>query len=83
MTTIADRLKKIVADYHGLDAATLTAETRFDEDIKSDSLERVEVLMQVEDAFGIEISDEDGVKVATIGDAIAIVERTIKVESPS
>lgn len=73
--TVETRIKKVVADYFGRDPDALTPTTTFDGDLGSDSLERVEVLMAVEDEFQIEIDDADGVKVASIGDAIALVER--------
>lgn len=63
---------------HGLETSKITAESTT-EDLGLDSLDKVEFVMAVEDAFSIEIADEDAEKVMTIGDLTTTVERYLAV----
>lgn len=76
--TTEDRVRAVVAEYIGKDRAAITAASRLDEEIATDSLERIEILMQIEDEFEVEIQDDDALKLVTIGDAIALVERLVE-----
>lgn len=74
----AERVRKIVADHFGRSLETLRDDHTFDDDLRSDSLDLVEVAMAIEEEFNIEISDDDLAYVDTIGDAVALVDRLTK-----
>jgi acyl carrier protein len=69
-----EELKKVVVELLGVDAAKVTREARFREELEADSLDLVELIMAFEDKFGTEISDDDAQKIATVGDAVAYIE---------
>ncbi len=71
---ILERLKEIVAEQLEIEAETITAETRLNEDLNADSLDVVEMLMALEDEFGVDIPDEEIEKMKTIGDVVAFIE---------
>ncbi len=64
-----ERLKKIVVEQLGVDEADVKPEAAFVEDLNADSLDLVELIMSLEEEFGMEISDEDAEKIKTVGDA--------------
>jgi acyl carrier protein len=72
--TTFDRIKAIIVELLGVDAAKVTPEARFREDLEADSLDLVELIMQFEEEFGGEISDEDAQKIKTVGEAVKYVE---------
>jgi len=65
-----DRVKEIIAKELEVDAKQLTAEAKFIEDLGADSLDIVELVMALEDEFGLDIPDEDAEKMKTVGDAM-------------
>ncbi len=65
-----DRVKEIIAKELEVDAKQLTPEAKFIEDLGADSLDIVELVMALEDEFGIDIPDEDAEKMKTVGDAM-------------
>ncbi|NGP44158.1 acyl carrier protein [Bacillaceae bacterium SIJ1] len=69
-----NRISKIVVDRLGVDEATIKPEASFKDDLGADSLDVVELVMELEDAFDMEISDEDAEKIATVGDAVTYIE---------
>lgn len=71
---ILERLKEIVAEQLEIDAETITEQTRLNEDLNADSLDVVEMLMALEDEFGVDIPDEEIEKMKTIGDVVAFIE---------
>ncbi len=71
------RLRKIVADRLGVDEAQIVPEASFVEDLKADSLDLVELIMSLEEEFGIQIPDEDAEKIRTVGDAMAYLEERL------
>ncbi len=73
-----DDVKAIIIDLLGVDAAKVTMEARFREDLEADSLDLVELVMAFEDKFGSEISDEDAQKIKTVGDAVTYLEAHAK-----
>lgn len=73
-----ERIKKIIVELLGVDPDKVTPEARFREDLEADSLDLVELIMQFEEEFGGEISDEDAQKIKTVGEAVAYVEERMK-----
>jgi acyl carrier protein len=78
MSDIADRVKKIVVEHLGVEAAQVKEDAKFIDDLGADSLDTVELVMAFEEAFGIEIPDEDAEKIATVKDANEYIEKHSK-----
>jgi acyl carrier protein len=74
MSSVADKVKKIVVEQLGVSEDQVTPEAKFIEDLGADSLDQVELVMALEEEFGSEIPDEDAEKLTTVGDAIKYVE---------
>lgn len=74
MTDTFEQVKKIIVELLAVDPSKVTTEARFREDLEADSLDLVELIMEFEDEFGGEISDEDAQKIATVGDAVQFME---------
>ena len=66
----AERVKEIIVDQLGVDAAAVTEEATFIDDLGADSLDTVELVMAFEEEFGIEIPDEDAEKLTSVGKAV-------------
>lgn len=69
-----EKIKEMVAENLGVDADTITAESNFKEDLGADSLDLFELVMALEEEFGVEIPTEDLEQIATVGDVIKYVE---------
>ncbi len=70
MSNIADRVKSIIVEKLGVEESEVTPEASFTNDLGADSLDTVELIMELEKAFNISIPDEEAEKIATVGDAI-------------
>ena len=77
MSELAERVKTIIADQLMVEVSEIHDESSFVEDLGADSLDTVELIMEFEDEFGIEVSDEDAEKISTVGDAIAYLEKLV------
>ena len=70
MASTEERVKQIIVEQLGVDEGEVTPTASFVDDLGADSLDTVELVMAFEEAFGIEIPDEDAEKIATVKDAI-------------
>jgi acyl carrier protein len=67
---VNEKLRKIIADQLGVEEERVTAEAHFIEDLNADSLDLVELIMSLEEEFGVKISDDDAAKILTVQDAM-------------
>jgi acyl carrier protein len=72
---IEEKVKEIIAKQLGVNSAEVVPEASFVEDLGADSLDTVELVMAFEEAFGIEIPDEDAEKIAKVKDAIEYINK--------
>ena len=72
---VRDKVKQIIVEQLGVDEAEVTETASFVDDLGADSLDTVELVMALEEAFGIEIPDEDAEKIGTVKDAIEYIEK--------
>ncbi len=75
---IEDKVIKIVADQFEVPADKITTKSLFTDDLKADSLSVVELVLAIEEAFGLEIPDEDAEKIKTVGDVVNYVKARAK-----
>jgi acyl carrier protein len=74
MASIEERVTAIVVDVLGVDEGRVTPDASFRDDLEADSLDLVELIMQFEEEFESEISDEDAQKIETVGQIIAYIQ---------
>jgi acyl carrier protein len=74
MASIAERVKQIIVEQLGVDEAQVEDNAAFVDDLGADSLDIVELVMAFEEAFELEIPDEDAEKIATVKDAVTYIE---------
>ena len=75
--TIFEELKSIIVDQMGVNPDEITMDTDIIKDLSCDSLDMVEMLMEVENRYGFEVDDSDVTSLATIGDVVKYIESKI------
>jgi len=81
MATVEEQVKQIIVEQLGVDEAEVTAKASFVDDLGADSLDTVELVMAFEEAFDVEIPDEEAEKIRTVQDAISYIEAHAKAKS--
>ena len=74
MAAVADKVKSIIAEQLSVDEEEVTPDASFADDLGADSLDTVELVMALEEEFGIEIPDEDAEKITRVKEAVEYVE---------
>jgi acyl carrier protein len=74
MSDTLSRVKSIIVDRLGVDEAKVVPTATFKDDLGADSLDVVELIMELEDEFDTEISDEDAEKIKTVGDVVTYID---------
>ncbi|MDN4592418.1 acyl carrier protein [Polycladomyces subterraneus] len=74
MADTLERVKRIIVDKLNVDPSEVTPEASIKEDLGADSLDVMDLVLELEDEFEMEISDEDAEKISTVGDIIAYIE---------
>ena len=80
MSEIADKVRKIIVGQLGVDPKEVTDQASIVDDLGADSLDVVELIMELEDEFGLEVSDEDAEKISTVGEVIAQIEKAVQAQ---
>ncbi|MDR1758655.1 MAG: acyl carrier protein [Bacteroidales bacterium] len=78
MTEINDKVRALIAEKLSVDIADVTPEKSFTNDLGADSLDTVEMVMEFEKEFDVEIPDDQAEKLTTVGDAIAYIESKLQ-----
>ena len=74
MSSVEERVKKLICEQLGVKEEEVTAEASFVEDLGADSLDTVELVMALEEELGIEIPDDEAEKIATVEDAVSYID---------
>ena len=77
MSEIESKVKAIIVDKLGVEESQVTLDASFAADLNADSLDTVELIMEFEKEFNITLPDEDTQKIATVGDAVAYIEKAV------
>ena len=70
-----DKVKEVIIDKLGVEESAITSEAQFVDDLGADSLDTVELIMEFEEEFGIEIPDEDAENISTVGSAVGYIDK--------
>jgi acyl carrier protein len=81
MASVEERVKQIIVEQLGVDEAEVTPNASFVDDLGADSLDTVELVMAFEEAFEVEIPDEDAEKIRTVQDAVSYIDAHAKAKS--
>ncbi|CAN5368456.1 acyl carrier protein [soil metagenome] len=74
MASVYERLQSIVAEQLGVEPDQVVREAEFVQDLNADSLDMVELVMSLEEEFGVEISDDEVENIRTVGDAVDYID---------
>jgi acyl carrier protein len=77
MASTEDKVRDIIVELLGVEPERVTRDARFREDLEADSLDLVELIMEFEQEFGGEISDEEAQKIETVGQVVDYVEKNM------
>ena len=77
-SSVEDKVKQIIVEQLGVDESEVTPTASIIDDLGADSLDQVELVMAFEEAFGIEVPDEDAEKMTTVKDAVDYIEKHSK-----
>ncbi len=77
MSEVANKVKEIIVDKLGVDAAEVVETASFTNDLGADSLDTVELIMEFEREFDVEIAEDQAEKITTVGEAIAHIEAAV------
>jgi len=77
MSSAAEKIKSVIAEQLGVKAEEVTDNAKFVDDLGADSLDTVELVMALEEEYGVEIPDEDAEKLTTVGEAIKYIEEKL------
>ena len=75
MSETLNKVKEVVMDKLGVEESQITETAHFMDDLGADSLDTVELIMQLEEEFGMEIPDEDAEKITTVGAAVEYIDK--------
>ena len=78
MSTTTEKISELIADKLGVELSNIKPEAKFVEDLGADSLDTVELIMQLEDEFNLEIPDEEAEKLTTVGAVIDYIDAHTK-----
>ena len=78
MPAVEEKVKQIIVDQLGVEPSEVTPAASFVDDLGADSLDRVELIMALEETFGIEIPDDDAEKISTVQDAVDYIQKNAK-----
>ena len=78
MPAVEDKVKQIIVEQLGVDEGEVTPNASFVDDLGADSLDTVELVMAFEEAFDLEIPDEDAEKIRTVKDAVDYIDKNAK-----
>ncbi len=78
MTSVEEKVKHIIVEQLGVDEDEVKPEATFVDDLGADSLDVVELVMALEEEFGLEISDEDAEKISSVQQAVSYIDRHVK-----
>ena len=78
MASVEERVKKIIVEQLGVNADQVTRQAKFIDDLGADSLDTVELVMALEEEFGLEIPDEEAQKISSVQEAITYIEAKSK-----
>ncbi|GAA5225237.1 acyl carrier protein [Membranihabitans marinus] len=78
MSSVAEKVKKIIVDKLGVDESEVTPEASFTNDLGADSLDTVELIMEFEKEFDISIPDEEAENIQTVGQAVSYVQKEVE-----
>ena len=77
MSGISEKIKGVIAEQLGVKSEEVTDQAKFVDDLGADSLDTVELVMALEEEYGVEIPDEDAEKLTTVGEAIKYIDKKI------